>query len=263
MTALPTPFYEADGVTLYHGDCREILPAIGVVADLVVTDPPYAVSVSGSAHIGQPGKGSRSLDFFPSDADWNATRSMWDEALPLLLAASLPHASGYAWIGHRMFGATIDHAEAAGYATRFLVWSKACPVPPPPGAGWPSAAELCAFWYPPTGRRWAHVGDSQPPRSNVIVADSYRHGQPGKVDHPTQKPERLIAPLVLASSVPGDLVLDAFAGSGTVLVTAKREGRRAIGIEINGDYCEIAARRMSQRVLDFGSVRSPSSDGGA
>ena len=85
----------------------------------------------------------------------------------------------------------------------------------------------------------------------MFVADSFRHGQPGKVDHPTQKPERIIRQLVTASTRPGDVVLDPFAGSGTTLVVAKATGRRAIGIEIEERYCEIAAKRMGQEVFQF------------
>lgn len=59
------PYYERDGITIYHGDCREILPSIK--ADVVVTDPPYGLS-KGIAHVGQRGKGTRSIDFFENDS---------------------------------------------------------------------------------------------------------------------------------------------------------------------------------------------------
>ncbi|PSN17378.1 site-specific DNA-methyltransferase [filamentous cyanobacterium CCP5] len=67
---------------------------------------------------------------------------------------------------------------------------------------------------------------------------------PENTDHPTQKPEKLIAKLVLASSRPGDLVLDPFLGSGTTAVVAKKLGRRYVGIEIDQTYCCLARKRL-------------------
>jgi site-specific DNA-methyltransferase (adenine-specific) len=68
---------------------------------------------------------------------------------------------------------------------------------------------------------------------------------PENTDHPTQKPEKLMAKLVLASSHPGDVVLDPFLGSGTTSVVAKKLGRRYVGIEIDQDYCCLAEKRLA------------------
>lgn len=67
---------------------------------------------------------------------------------------------------------------------------------------------------------------------------------PENTDHPTQKPEKLYAKLILASSRPGDLIFDPFMGSGTAPVVAKKLGRRYIGVEINEEYCLWAAKRL-------------------
>jgi site-specific DNA-methyltransferase (adenine-specific) len=67
---------------------------------------------------------------------------------------------------------------------------------------------------------------------------------PENTDHPTQKPEKLLARILLASTNPGDTILDPFAGSGTSAVVAKKLGRRFIAIECNRDYCRIAAKRL-------------------
>ena len=249
------PYYDSGGITIYHGDCREILP--GLRADAVVTDPPYSVSVSGASHSGSRGKGTRNLDFFHGDSDWEGMTLLVSDALRLALAAVAPRGSLYAWCGHRQFGSIVRVAEEAGYSTRMLAWVKECPPPAPPGAGWSSGFELCVYAYP-AGRTWN--GPSMCP--NVIVSDSYRHGQPGKLPHPTQKPMAVVAPLIAYSSNDGDVILDPFMGSGTTLRAAKDCGRRAIGIEIEERYCEIAANRMRQGVL-FGEPNAEDMHRGA
>lgn len=74
---------------------------------------------------------------------------------------------------------------------------------------------------------------------------------PENTDHPTQKPEKLIAKLVLASSRPGDIVLDPFVGSGTTSVVAKKLGRHYLGIEIDEEYCLWAAKRLTRADKDL------------
>lgn len=241
-----TPYYSDDAVTLYHGDCREVLPTLEPV-DLVHTDPPYSLS-GDSDHENRRGKGTRRLEFFEGDRDWETMTTNVVERL--MLAAPLA-AAHYVWCGHRQFGAIVEAFEALGFKTRFLVWRKLCPVPAPPGVGWDSGAELCVYafrggrkWTPPTGTK----------ASNVIEADSYRHGQPGKVDHPTQKPLATASTPLQFSTEPGDVVLDPFMGSGTTLYVAKSLGRRGIGIEIEERFCELAALRLSQGALDFGEA---------
>lgn len=225
-------------------DCREILPTLPKV-DAVVTDPPYSVSTPGVGRWEQRyGRTPGDLDFFDGDADWTAMTATVCEAVALSAAQLESHGSIYVWCGHRQFGKIIDQLETNGWSTRFLVWSKLYPVPPAPGAGWPSAAELCIYAYRP-GRRWAWKGVCPIP-SNVIVADTFRFGQPGKTPHPTQKPEATIAPLIRASTIADDLVLDPFMGSGTTGVAAVKLGRRFIGVEIEPKYFDIACRRIEE-----------------
>lgn len=241
------PYYEHGGITIYHGDARDVLPGLGKF-DLLLTDPPYSVSVAGQAQVKQVGKGSRNLDFFAGDDDWPAMTALVRAAIAQAIDHLAPDGSVYAWISHRQIGPLVDLFERElGWSTRFLVWAKHVAPPPGPGAGWPSGAELCLYAYRP-GRVWNHRG-ADTPQTNVLRADNYRHGQPGKVAHPTQKPDRIIRPLIVASSRADALICDPFMGSGTTLRVAKDLGRRAIGIEIEERYCEIAAKRLAQEVL--------------
>ena len=73
---------------------------------------------------------------------------------------------------------------------------------------------------------------------------------PENTDHPTQKPEKLYAKLILASSRPGDLVFDPFLGSGTASVVAKKLGRHYLGIEMNEEYCLLAQKRLNLAETD-------------
>ena len=230
-------------VQLHLGDCLDVMRGMpdGCV-DAVVTDPPYSISESGSFHHGKPGKGSRRLDFFAGDANWREMTALVLRAARESLRIAKPTASHYWWCGHRQFGALVRLFESRGMRTKFLVWSKSCPVPPPPWTGYPSGAELCVYAYP-AGRTWTlHPRDV--PRSNVFTLDSFRHGQPGKVAHPTQKPIDLILPAIRASTREGDTVLDPFMGSGTTGVACVREGRSFIGIEREPEYYAIAEARI-------------------
>ena len=232
-------------VTLIQGDCLEAMGEMDAgTFDAVVTDPPYGISRKGSAHVRKAGKGSRQFDFLVGDDDWAAMAALAVRAGTESTRVLSTTGSMYWWIGHRQIGPLTSLFEAGGFSTRFLVWSKACPVPPPPGAGWASAAELCLYAYRP-GRKWRYTPMTTP-ASNVIVADSYRHGQPGKVEHPTQKPFAVVTPLILASTDVGDVILDCFAGSGTVGVAAMFTGRKCVLVEKDPRYCDVIRRRVER-----------------
>lgn len=218
------PYYSHAGIEIYLGDCREILPTLPKV-DLVLTDPPYGIALSNHA----AGK-QRSL------RDWSIIGDDSQDAgkaAPALLC-DMP---------------TIAFASAMkpwpGKWRQHLVWDKG------PNAGFGGDPERCWMlsWEliqvrnngPLNGKRQPSIIRFAP------VQSEYK-------DHPTPKPEALMRYLVGKATKEGDIILDPFMGSGTTLVAAKNLNRRAIGIEIEERYCEIAAKRLSQEVLDLGGA---------
>jgi site-specific DNA-methyltransferase (adenine-specific) len=224
--------------TLYLGDCRDILPTLGDI-QAVIGDPPYSVSVAGASVVSRPGKGVRRLDFFAGDNDWAAMTALVVEAYRLAIA-SRPK-TVIAWCGHRQIGPLSELLEGEGYSTRLIFWRKRCPPPSPPGAGFSQAVEQAVYGYLP-GRAW-YGGQYD---HNVFDADSYRHGQPGKVDHPTQKPLQLMKWNVRQLTHRGDAIVDPFMGSGSTGVAALESDRSFIGIEREERFFDIACKRIEQ-----------------
>lgn len=239
------PYYQDDYCTIYHGDCREILPKLENKIDLIITDPPYAVSIFGSSFNRHEGKGSRNYDFFEGDDNWQEMQTMVEESVFHMIKKLKENGTIFIWVGHRMFGSILSILELHEFSTRPIAWVKKVPIPCPPNAGFDSALELGIYGYKQNRTFNTH----KKYKSNVIFSDSYRHGQPGKVDHPTQKPFPTISPFIEIASNRGELILDPFMGSGTTLRAAKDLRRKAIGIEISEKYCEIAVNRLRQEVL--------------
>lgn len=123
---------------------------------------------------------------------------------------------------------------------------------------------LCCWYRPASCARskvggfshWAPVlvyGKAAFPVDSINL-HAIKHAAPSWITHPSPKPLPLMAWMVEGTTAPGDLVLDPFMGSGTTLRAAKDLGRKAIGVELDERYCELAARRMAQEVLDFGGA---------
>jgi site-specific DNA-methyltransferase (adenine-specific) len=222
------PYYSDPAVTLYHGDCREVQPWLE--ADVLVTDPPYGISWS--TH----GGGRDLRNWSPrqpkagivGDHDTSARDAVLD-----------------AW-GDKpaiVFGSPLKAPPAK--AIQALVWHK------PLDSGVVGARFV---WR----RDWEAIyllGDwprVTPDRSSVLRShggmERYRNG------HPHAKPVDLMESLIMQS--PRGVLADPFAGSGSTLVAAVRAGRRAIGVEADEQWCELAAKRLAQGVLDFGEAVS-------
>lgn len=233
----PAPYYADEAVTIYHGDCREILPTLER-ADLVLTDPPYG--------IGQ--------------ADWDkAVPLEWWEGVPAMLGATgAAYVFGNALTLSRF---QIHWSERGTTWTSRIAW--VYESGPRHQRAWTTKHEDCLFWrgrdhdleVPTELSRWQDKrwGDDRY-LGDVWAVPLVQGNDSTRAAHPTQKPLDLIKIPVRASSRPGDLILDPFMGSGTTLRAAKDLGRRAVGIELEERYCAMAARRCAQDVFDLGEA---------
>ncbi|GAC1646386.1 MAG: site-specific DNA-methyltransferase [Candidatus Dormibacteraceae bacterium] len=215
------PYYDEGGITIYHGDCREILTGvITAEVDLVLTDPPYGVSERTDRKAKGRGKLAECKDFPPVYGD--------DEPFDPTHLLTFKRVV--------MFGAN-HYSSRLPVSPSWFVWDKREGIPSNDNAD----CELA----------WSNLGGP---------ARLYHHRWNGMIKateggdqriHPTQKPISLMSWLIDRNTKPGDLVLDPYLGGGSTLIAAKRCGRKAIGIEIEERYCEIAAKRLAQGALDF------------
>jgi DNA modification methylase len=222
---MPKPYYEDSLVTIFLGDCRDILPTIE--ADVILTDPPYGMAYrSNSATVYRP-EGDRMVrTSSPTDAiggDDSTVLRDW------LLQA---------WHGPALVFGTWRVARPS--CRQLLVWDKGTS----PGQG-----DLSLPWGPSHEEIYVIGNGFTGPRSgSVIHVQAYSSGGTDRPRHPTPKPPALMVKL-LEKCPPEWVICDPFLGSGATLVAAKLLGRRAIGIECVEAYCEEAANRCSQSVL--------------
>jgi site-specific DNA-methyltransferase (adenine-specific) len=224
------PYYDHGGIQIWHGDCREILPEISG-ADLIVTDPPYVFGIASTFEEGKAGGWGDLMNAAGIYAGW--LREFW---------RIVSNRAGAAWVFNswRSFPVLARAAHEARWPIEsLLIWDKEWIGPGGPSGLRPSYEVVALFRHPEF-----IVRDRSTP-------DIWRCKWAGaKEYHAAEKPVALLRRLVRAGGGDG-VVLDPFAGSGSTLVAAKLEGRKAIGIEIEERYCEIAAKRLAQGVLAF------------
>jgi site-specific DNA-methyltransferase (adenine-specific) len=232
------PYYEEDGITIYCGDCRDILPALAAdSADLLLTDPPYGIKY----HTGSYRTRQLHMHTVTGDDSPDLAVRVISDCLRLLKNSR----HGYA------FG-RYDLSNLAIQGPSELIWDKS----PMIGMGdttlpFGLAHEYVQFFVSvrSSENRDDGKGAGIIRRRRGSVLHYARKNGVGVALHPTEKPVDLLRELIETSSRIGELVLDPFAGVGSTLVAARLEERRAIGIEIEERYCEIAARRLAQKVL--------------
>ena len=204
------PYYEHGGITIYYGDCREVLPALAPV-DLVLTDPPY-----GHGELWQGGTWGAAPMYAEDARRWDAEKFP-DDTLDIVRKAG----RGVVIWGGNYYSLPPSRC--------WLAWDKTQKIP--------TLADFELAWTN-LDRPSKSFSESRNPDGN------------GQRQHPTQKPLSLFL-WCFTFFTNSETVLDPFMGSGTTLRAAKDLGRRAIGIEIEERYCEIAAKRLSQEVLQF------------
>jgi site-specific DNA-methyltransferase (adenine-specific) len=210
------PYYEDSSCTIYHGDCAEIMESVWFGVDVLVTDPPYGIRYSPSQNSAK----AWGPKTFVGDTVVAGDDRPFDPR-PLLHFPAVV-----------LFGAN-HYADKLPPSASWLVWDK--------------RDGLASNDFADCELAWTNLSG---------VARVFRHRWSGALRasergvprvHPTQKP--IVLMQWVLGLCPAGLVLDPYMGSGTTLRAAKDTGRRAIGIEIDESYCEIAAKRLSQEVL--------------
>jgi DNA modification methylase len=210
------PYYEHAGITIYHGDCREILPLLDF--EVIVCDPPYGLGLEFGRRnervVGDEGIELR--DFVLGFVD-----------KPRITFGS-PRVTRPIDV---WFTLIWDKSELTGMGDLSFPWKLTHEEIYIFGCGFKSTRRKGSVLSHPLRPAWT------------------KHPQAVSNAHPTEKPLPLMIDLL--ECCPWDVVCDPTCGTGSTLHAAKKLGKRAIGIEIEEKYCEIAAKRLSQEVLEF------------
>lgn len=228
-------YFENDVVTLWQGDCREI----EIPCDLIVTDPPYGME-------------------YRSNRGQNFKMLAMDDDL----------AGVHDCIGHvvkslknnrhvYIFGNQFDFTSLPLAGITELIWDKGMIGTGNLSLPWGPQHEKITFavYVPSKANRERGDGALAARLRKGSVIRSNRPNSRGVKYHPTEKPIDVLQQLIESSSVIGDCVYDPFAGSGSTLIAAMAEGRRAIGVEIEEKYCEVAAKRIESTAAELRIMR--------
>lgn len=230
------PYYEHAGITIYHGDCREMLAGLGSnTAHLIVTDPPYGVSFQSNGR-------AEKFGLIAGDDSTDSAVAGLSAALRVLMDKRHVYAFGRYDLSGLPLTTPVE-----------LIWDKGCFNGGDLSQPWANQHEyiqFCTLRRANTERRRVGEGLAARLRKGSVLRYQRPSGTAVNI-HPTEKPVILLRDLIESSSRIGEMVLDPFCGVGSTLVAAAAEGRRAIGIEIEERYCEIAARRLSQEVMQL------------
>jgi len=233
------PYYSESGITIYHGDCREVLPGL-TPPDLVLTDPPYNFEPTGGGIMGASAKdGYARKNLAELDA---LSCCKFD---PEDLFSAVNANSFVVFTNKRLLPIYLARAVQLGllFDVHFL-W-KNNPTPVKESSFLPELEYIVVLRKP--GSFWCKTAPFADYRKAFIAAQA--KGE--RKAHPAQKPPGLMMKYLRVLCPTEGVAVDPYMGSGTTLFAAKQLGRRAIGIEIEERYCEIAAKRLEQEVLQF------------
>ncbi len=242
------PYYQDSAVTIYHGDCLDVIPCLGEAADAVIADPPYGTTSC---------KWDAVIPFAPMWANLNLVTK---DSAAIVLCGSQPFSSALVMSNPQMFRHEWiwEKTHATGYLNAkkspmrahesILVFCKVAPAYNPQKTNGhirktaTKRHDNTPVYGAQSFNELPYDSTERYPRSVLLFSSDKQTS----TLHPTQKPVALMRYLVRTYTNEGDTVLDFTCGSGTTLLAASLEGRKAIGIEIEERYCEIAAKRMSQ-----------------
>lgn len=248
----------ASAETIIHGDCIEVLEALPEKSvDLVFADPPYNLQLGGDLHRPDNSKVDAvddDWDRFASFEEYDAFTRAWLKACRRVLKDD-----GALWVigsYHNIFrvGATIQ--DLGFWILNDVIWRKSNPMPNFKGTRFCNAHETLIWAAKSRGQRRYTFNydalkvsnDDLQMRSDwtipLCTGEERIKDETGAKAHPTQKPEALLYRVLLATTKPGDLVLDPFFGTGATGAAATRLGRRFIGIEREANYVELARQRI-------------------
>jgi DNA modification methylase len=224
---LRTPHYCDDLVTTHHGDCRSVLPWLDPESvDLTVTDPPYLVGY----------RGRWCGDWLPIEGDTDASWVL--PAFTEIYRVLKPDTFCFSFYGWPFADVFLQAWKQIG----FRPVSHVVCVKSSIGLG----------HYTRSQHETAYLlAKGNPTLPEASISDVFTWERETVLYHPNQKPLSVISRILAAYSSKSALILDPFMGSGTTLLAARNMGRRAIGIEIEESYCQIAANRLAQQTLKF------------
>ncbi|MBV9827524.1 MAG: site-specific DNA-methyltransferase [Alphaproteobacteria bacterium] len=253
----------ADGTALasdviIEGDCLEALARLPDASiDLVFADPPYNLQLSGELH--RPDNSrvdgvEDDWDKFSDFAEYDRFTRQW-----LAECRRVLKPAGALWVigsYHNIFRIGAAVQDLGYWILNDVIWRKTNPMPNFRGRRFTNAHETMLWCARAREARYTFnyeamkaLNDDLQMRSDWLIplcgGPERLRGEDGKKAHPTQKPEALLHRVLLASSKPGDIVLDPFFGTGTTGAVAKRLGRRFIGIERDPGYLQVARQRIA------------------